>query len=49
MRYLINFVLLIAWLAGIGIANGFWSTFVAVVLPFWAWYLVVERLMERFA
>jgi hypothetical protein len=46
MRYLINFLLLIAWVWGMSLANGFWSTFVAAVLPFWAWYLVIERITE---
>lgn len=48
MRYILNFVLLIAWLAGISLACGFWSTFAAVIFPFWAWYLVVEHIVERF-
>ena len=48
MRYLLKFVLLVAWLAGMVIANGFWSTFFAVVFPLWGYYLVVERLIERF-
>lgn len=48
MRYLVNFALLVAWLAGINLATGFWSTFIAVVFPLWAWYLLVERMVERF-
>jgi hypothetical protein len=31
------------WVAGVVLAKGFWSTFAAVFLPPWAWYLVVER------
>lgn len=36
------------WLAGVVLAKGFWSTFFAVIFPLWAWYLVAERLVERF-
>ena len=35
-----------AYVAGIVIAQGFTSTFFAVVFPFWAWYLVAERLLQ---
>ena len=48
MVYIIKFILLVAWLAGIVLAKGFWSTFFAVIFPLWAYYLVVERLIERF-
>ena len=33
----------IAWLTGIVIAKGFWSTLFAIAIPFYAWYLVIER------
>lgn len=35
-----------AWIAGLVLAKGFWSTLLALVLPLWAWYLVAERLMQ---
>lgn len=31
------------WLGGIAIAKGIWSTFFAIVIPQYAWYLVIER------
>jgi len=35
------------WIAGVVIANGFWSTFFSVCFgPFWAWYLSVEKLLQ---
>jgi len=34
----------IVWLIGILFAQGFWSTLFACLVPFYAWYLVVERL-----
>jgi hypothetical protein len=34
-----------AWIAGVVLAKGFWSTLIAGVWPFWAWYLVIERIM----
>lgn len=33
------------WLAGIVLAQGFWSTIFSFFPPY-AWYLVVERLMQ---
>ena len=47
MRYLVHLLLMFAWLAGIVIAKGFWSTFFALFLPLWAYYLVAERLAVR--
>jgi hypothetical protein len=38
----------VLWLIGIILAKGFWSTFFAVVFPLWSWYLVAERIVERF-
>lgn len=34
------------WIAGIILANGFWSTALAVIVPFWAWVIVVLRMLE---
>lgn len=39
-------VLLLAWLAGIVLANGFWSTLGAITVPPYALYLVVEMAMR---
>jgi len=36
------------WLSGIVIAKGFWSTLFAVIMPLYAWYLVAERMVQRF-
>jgi hypothetical protein len=40
---------LVIWIAGIVIAKGFWSTFIAFCIPFWAWYLVIELVVTRYA
>lgn len=37
---------IITWIAGVVLANGFWSTLLAFLLPPWAWYLVVESFMK---
>lgn len=37
----------ISYLAGIVLAKGFWETLCSL-FPFYAWYLVVERLMHMF-
>ena len=48
MKHLIQFVLIVAYVAGIVIAKGFWSTFFAVIIPLWSYYLVVEKIVERY-
>lgn len=44
--YMFNMIGTIAWIAGIVIAQGFTSTFFAVIFLPYAWYLVVERLLQ---
>ena len=41
-----NLILLATWIAGVVIAPGFWKI-LAVLLPFYAWYLFIERAMQR--
>jgi hypothetical protein len=48
MRELTGILLLVAWIAGIVIAKGFWSTLIAITFPLWSWYLVLERLMYAY-
>jgi len=48
MKYIFSFILLVSWIAGLVIAKGFWSTLFAFIVPFWSYYLVVERLVEKF-
>jgi len=38
-------VLLILWLAGIVLSKGFWWTLLAIVMPPWSIYILVERAM----
>jgi len=37
---------IIIWIAGIVLANGFWSTTFAIIIPFWGWYLVIELIIK---
>lgn len=46
MKVVINGAAVLFWIAGIVLASGFWSTAFAFFIPFWAWYLVVERAMQ---
>ena len=48
MKSIFSLISLVVWIAGVVLANGFWSTLIAVVIPFWAWYLVIERLIIKF-
>jgi len=45
MKHLTNLILGACWVAGIVIAQGFWSTLLALVLPLWAWYLLAEKIL----
>lgn len=45
MNAIAKLLLIATWVCGIVIAKGFWSTLFAVWIPFWAWYLVAEKLM----
>jgi hypothetical protein len=48
MKYIANLLFALMWIAGIVIAKGFWSTFFAIVMPFWAYYLVVEQVVIKY-
>ena len=48
MKNLIEFILCAAWVAGIVIAQGFWSVFFAFICPLWAYYLLVEALLVKY-
>lgn len=47
MRYLVRFFLMCAWVLGIVIAKGFWSTLFAVIFPFWSFYLFAEHAITK--
>jgi hypothetical protein len=48
MESLLKIMFFIVWLAGIVIAKGFWSVFFAFFIPFWGWYLVVEKVLNNY-
>ena len=48
MRDVVGLILIIAYVMGIVLAKGFWSTFFAVVFPLWGYYLVVEAFTIRY-
>ena len=48
MLHVVYLILLITWIAGVVIAKGFWSTLFALLVPFWAYYLVVEQYVVRY-
>ena len=48
MNAIVTFIGTILWLAGIVLAKGFWGVLLAIIIPFWGWYLVVEEAMRRF-
>jgi hypothetical protein len=43
MQHVITFALLLMWVAGIVLAEGFWFTILSIIVPFYSWYLVVEQ------
>lgn len=40
-------LLALAWLWGITLAAAGWATATAALIPFYAWYLVIEQLTMR--
>lgn len=52
LRYIVGRVVFITavavWVMGWVLAQGFWSTLVAIICPPWGWYLLAERLATRF-
>ena len=46
MKAITSLVLTIGWIYGIVLAHGFWSTFFAVFIPLWSWYLAVEHIAK---
>lgn len=42
----LDLVMVIAWIAGIVIAKGFFATCGAILIPPYAWFLVAERLIN---
>lgn len=41
-------ILTVIWVCGIIIAKGFWSTFFAIFIPLWSWYLAIEAGLKYF-
>jgi hypothetical protein len=48
MRYVSSLIVLATWIGGVVLAKGGVSTFFAVIVPFYAWYLVIERIMQMY-
>lgn len=46
MSALVKLILIAAWVAGIVLAKGIWSSALAVIMPLYSWYLIAERIME---
>ena len=43
MKYIYALIVCTAWIAGVVIAKGFWSTTIACAFPPYAFYLLIER------
>jgi hypothetical protein len=43
MKRIIGLIILIAWMFGIVLAKGFWSTLVSIIFFPWGLYLTVEH------
>ena len=48
MKSLVGALFFVLWIVGVVLAKGFWSTFFAVVFPFWGYYLVAEQLVNKY-
>ena len=48
MEIIGRIILGIAWIWGMVLANGFWSTLFAVFLPPWGWYLCAVEIFTHY-
>ena len=48
LNNLYAFIMIILWTAGAVLAKGFWLTLLAIFIPFYSWYLIIEKLMMHF-
>ena len=46
LEWIIIMSMILPWLAGIVLATGAWSTTFSITVPPYAWYLVVEKIMQ---
>ena len=50
MKYLtetlVSLIFIIAWVVGVVLASGFWSTLFSVFFPPWGWYLIAEWVLH---
>jgi len=49
MKEFISAIAIAAWIFGLVLAKGFWSTLIALTIFPWSWYLVAEYLIKRFS
>jgi len=45
LRNIFIVIISITWIAGIVLAKGFWLTLLSICMPFYAWYLIIEKIM----
>ena len=45
---IVSLITIPAWVAGIVLAKGFWSTLFAIFFPLWAWYITAEKLLHYY-
>ena len=38
-------IIVISWIAGVAIAKGIFEVIVAILMPPYSWYLVIEKIM----
>ena len=48
MKGIVYLVAVSVWVSGVVLAKGFWLTALALFIPFYAWYLVIERAMQMY-
>jgi len=47
MNAIVNLITVIWWIIGVVLAKGFWSTLLAITIPLWSFYLVIEYLVLK--
>jgi hypothetical protein len=49
MKEIFSLIGITMWVSGMVIASGFWSTFFAVIIPLYSWYLVIEHFLIKYS
>jgi len=48
VNFIFNFIFVVAWLFGIALSKGFFTTTLSVLFPPYSWYILVQWVVDRY-